>query len=216
MFLLHVCLGLWYYFWVIVPSLVEVEKEEKLISEAGKLMRGREGSRGGKKGGTGAQIWNQRVDSLLETREDSWPNSIALTPNAAQRKPADAACEWAQEILTLYINTVPCRWLTDFSCPTVESEQTKEGEEVWFVLIFNVQILAKENISEVLLFSCHTNLVVNVELRGHRQKAKGVHSWDEEAGIINPKVNNSKTQSQMYLYRTFKTPTLDQGSVNVR
>lgn len=56
MFLVHVCLGLWYYFWVMVPSLVEVEKEEKLISEAGKLMRGREGSRGGKKGGTGAQI----------------------------------------------------------------------------------------------------------------------------------------------------------------
>lgn len=38
------------------PSLVEVEEEQELISEAGKLMRGREGSRRGEKGGTGAQV----------------------------------------------------------------------------------------------------------------------------------------------------------------
>lgn len=40
----------------VLPSLVEVEEEEQLISEAGKLMRGGEGPRGGEKGGTGAQI----------------------------------------------------------------------------------------------------------------------------------------------------------------
>lgn len=40
----------------VLPSLVEVEDEEELISEAGKLMRGGEVSRRGEKGGTGAQI----------------------------------------------------------------------------------------------------------------------------------------------------------------
>lgn len=38
------------------PSLVEVEEEEELISEAGELVRGAEGSRGGEEGGTGAQV----------------------------------------------------------------------------------------------------------------------------------------------------------------
>lgn len=51
---------------VFLPSLVEVEEEEKFISEAGELMRGGEGSRRGEKGGTGAQIWDQRVHSLVE------------------------------------------------------------------------------------------------------------------------------------------------------
>ncbi len=40
----------------VLPSLVEVEEEEELISEAGKLMRGGEGPRKGEKGGTGTQI----------------------------------------------------------------------------------------------------------------------------------------------------------------
>lgn len=40
----------------VTPSLVEVEEEKELISEAGELMRGGEGSSGGEKGGTGAQI----------------------------------------------------------------------------------------------------------------------------------------------------------------
>lgn len=39
-----------------VPSLVEVEEEKELIPEAGELMRGGEGSSGGEKGGTRAQI----------------------------------------------------------------------------------------------------------------------------------------------------------------
>lgn len=41
---------------VAVPSLVEVEEEEELVPEAGKLMRRGEGSRGGEEGGAGAQI----------------------------------------------------------------------------------------------------------------------------------------------------------------
>lgn len=49
----------------ILPSLVEVEEEEQLVSEAGKLMRGGEGSGGGEKGGTGADIRYQRVHSLV-------------------------------------------------------------------------------------------------------------------------------------------------------
>lgn len=40
----------------VLPSLVEVEEEEELVSEAGKLMRGGEGCRKGEKGGTGAQV----------------------------------------------------------------------------------------------------------------------------------------------------------------
>lgn len=55
--------------WDVLPSLVEVEEEEELVSEAGELMRWREGSRGGEKGGTGAQIWDQGVHSLVEKRE---------------------------------------------------------------------------------------------------------------------------------------------------
>lgn len=42
--------------WRFLLSLVQVEEEEELISEAGQLMRGGIRSRRGEKGGTGAQI----------------------------------------------------------------------------------------------------------------------------------------------------------------
>ena len=54
----------------VLPSLVEVEEEQQLISEAGELMGGGEGSGGGEKGGAGAQIWDQRVHSLVERGEE--------------------------------------------------------------------------------------------------------------------------------------------------
>lgn len=43
------------------PPLVEVEEEEDFIPEAGELMRGGEGCRGGEKGGAGAKVCDDGV-----------------------------------------------------------------------------------------------------------------------------------------------------------
>lgn len=60
----------------VLPSLVEVEEEEELISEAGKLMRGGEGPRRVEKGGAGAQIRDQRVHSLAWRGEEGEKNEL--------------------------------------------------------------------------------------------------------------------------------------------
>lgn len=54
----------------VLPSLVQVKDEEEFISEVGKLMRGGEGYWRGEKGGTGAQICDQGVDSLVGRGEE--------------------------------------------------------------------------------------------------------------------------------------------------
>lgn len=56
--------------WSVLPSLVEIEEEEEFIPEVGKLMRGGEGHRSEEKGGTGAQICDQRVHSLVGRGEE--------------------------------------------------------------------------------------------------------------------------------------------------
>lgn len=73
------------------PSLVEVQEEEELVSEAGEVMRRGDGKGRGEKGGAGAHICDQRVrplvgswrrgeeqeEKLTEAKTNNWssPNS---------------------------------------------------------------------------------------------------------------------------------------------
>lgn len=115
-----------------VPSLVEVQEEEQFVPEAGKLMRGGERCRGGEEGGAAAQIWDQRVDSLVRrgeaeltlTLNGRWTFDTKLLRNQISL----SVLRCTKSGLTLYINTVPCRWLTALSwCMETSGEAQRGG-----------------------------------------------------------------------------------------